>query len=641
MGHVDSTGVDATGTTDAGAADAGAGTADVVSAGADARADADERAADADERAAGAQLTTAPAEERPDAGSGDGPVGIGVLGWARWFWRQLTSMRIALILLLLLSLGAVPGSLIPQNSVDEFKVARFKADYPTLSDVYDALQLFDVYSSVWFSAIYLLLFVSLIGCIVPRSWQFVGQLRARPPRAPRRLDRMPAYATWHTDAAPEQVLGAARTLLRGKRFRVAGAGVAGAGGPGGPGAEGRAAAGDFVAAEKGYLREVGNLAFHLALIVMLVAFAVGQLRYVEGGKLVVKGDSFANTLTQYDDIRSGAFYDYADLGDFGFTLEEFHASWEPSGPQKGTPREFRADVSYWEQPGGPERQASIEVNEPLELDGSKVYLLNYGYAPSVTVRDGQGNIAYRGPVPFLPQDDNRTSQGVVKVTDYRDAGGERDQLGFVGLFTPTFAIDDQRGPHSTFPALLDPMLSLSAYHGDLGVDSGIPQSVYQLDDTNMEPFTGENGDIFRKALKPGESLELPDDAGTLTFDSVEVWASFQVSQKPASGWALAGALMAIAGLAGSLFIQRRRVWVRARAGADGRTVVELAGLGRSESARVPEELATLADHLATHAAPLTPATDGGPDAAAPPRDGTGTPADDPAQPAEERPRSEP
>ncbi|NUO46419.1 MAG: cytochrome c biogenesis protein ResB, partial [Streptomyces sp.] len=113
-------------------------------------------AGDEDLGAAASQLSTAP-EDTLNVPS------LGVIGWARWFWRQLTSMRVALLLLLLLSLGAIPGSLIPQSGTDETKVAQFRKDNPTLGDVYDKLGLFHVYSSVWFSAIYILLFVSLIG----------------------------------------------------------------------------------------------------------------------------------------------------------------------------------------------------------------------------------------------------------------------------------------------------------------------------------------------------------------------------------------------------------------------------------------------------------------------------------------------
>ncbi|MFD5014737.1 cytochrome c biogenesis protein ResB [Streptomyces chartreusis] len=529
-------------------------------------------AGDEDLGAAGSQLSTAPAEDAPNLPS------LGVIGWARWFWRQLTSMRVALLLLLLLSLGAIPGSLIPQTGIDETKVAEFRKAHETLAPIYDKLGLFNVYSSVWFSAIYILLFVSLIGCIVPRTWQFVGQLRGRPPGAPKRLTRLPAYTTWRTDAEPEQVREAALALLKKRRFRAH-------------------LTGDAVAAEKGYLREVGNLAFHIALIVMLTAFAWGQLFKSEGNKLVVEGDGFSNTLTQYDDFKSGSLFTQDDLDPFSFNLKNFTGTYEASGPNKGTPRIYKADISYSVGADGKDAKTTIKVNEPLEIGDSKVYLVSHGYAPVITIRDGKGNIVYRDAVPLLPLDGNVTSTGAIKVMDgYRNAKGEREQLGFQAFFLPTYVKGNELA--SQFPALLNPVINLEAYHGDLGVDAGIPQSVYQLNKKNLKGFKDAKGAQVRENLKPGESMKLPNGAGTVTFEKeIKEWAGFQVARQPGSGWALAGSLAAIFGLAASLFIQRRRVWVRAATGSDGVTVVEMAGLGRSESAKVPEELGDLAGIL--------------------------------------------
>ncbi|MDT0488471.1 cytochrome c biogenesis protein ResB, partial [Streptomyces doebereineriae] len=152
---------------------------------------------------------------------------------------------------------------------------------------------------------------------------------------------------------------------------------------------------------------------------------------------------------------------------------------------------------------------------------------------------------------------------------------------------------------SQFPGAEFPVLALSAYRGSLGVDSGLPQNVYQLDTSKMKEFKNEDGELLKKMLRPGEKLDLSDGEGSITFDGIEEWASFQISQQPGNGWALGGAIAAIAGLAASLFIQRRRVWVRAVRGADGVTVVEMAGLGRSESAKLPEELGDLAAALIT------------------------------------------
>ncbi|WP_033213892.1 cytochrome c biogenesis protein ResB [Kitasatospora phosalacinea] len=519
------------------------------------------------------RLSTAP-EENDTA-----PVGIGVLGWLRWFWRQLTSMRVALLLLFLLSLAAIPGSLVPQ-STNPVKVADWKNAHRGITPLYEKLQLFDVYSSVWFSAIYILLFVSLAGCILPRTWQFVGVLRAQPPAAPRNLTRMPVYAAWHTGAAPEQVDAAARRLLGKRRFRVA-AGT-------GP-----------VAAEKGYLREVGNLLFHFALFALLTGFAWASLDSGSGTKIVLEGQGYSNTTTQLDDFTGSRFYGIDDLDAFGFKLDGFTAEFQTSGPAAGTAKEFVANVRYWEgADSGKQKNAKIEVNHPLEVGGSKVFLTAHGFAPVVTVRNAKDEVVYRGPTVFLPRDSNVTSPGVIKVNDYGTGpDGEKTQLAFQGFFLPTAASDfTHTGPISVFPAAADPRLVLSAYVGDLRTDSGLPQNVYELDNKAMTQLQVD-GKPAAVNLKVGEGWDLPDGYGSVTFDGYQQWANFTVSHRPGNSVALLGAVAAILGLIGSLFIQRRRIWVRAVTAPDGRTLVEVAGLGRSESARTAEELAEIAVEL--------------------------------------------
>ena len=101
---------------------------------------------------------------------------LGPLAMLRWAWTQLTTMRTAMVLLMLLAVAAVPGSLFPQRNQDPEGVAQYIAEHKVAGPMLDKLQLFDVFTSVWFSAIYLLLFVSLIGCVIPR---------ARPPQVGR------------------------------------------------------------------------------------------------------------------------------------------------------------------------------------------------------------------------------------------------------------------------------------------------------------------------------------------------------------------------------------------------------------------------------------------------------------------------
>ena len=506
------------------------------------------------------------------------PPALSPVELARWTWRQLTSMRTALVLLFLLALAAVPGSVVPQRDIDQIAVSEWERDHPTLAQAYDALGLFSVYDSVWFSAIYILLMVSLVGCVVPRLRIYWRGMRARPPRAPRNLGRLPESRRWVVDAPADAVLQEAAGVLRKGRYRVD-------------------TAEDAVAAERGYLREAGNLLFHASILLVLFAFAVGQLFGYKGGVVTVVGQGFSNALSQYDDFSPGSMFSPDDLAPLSFSVDDFDVSFLTSGPNIGQPEDFSATISYAEKPGDEPRKYDLKVNHPLTLDGVNVFLVGHGYAPVVTVRDGNGDVAYEGPVVFLPQDASFASFGVLKVPD-----AAPEQLGFEGLFLPTYGFTMARGPFSQFPDALDPVLSLVPYRGDLGLDDGRPQSVYQLDKDELRTFESSDaslGEAARLKLSPGDTVKLPAGAGSITFERVDRWVKLQVSDTPGKGLALLGVLLGILGLMGSLFVRPRRVWVRASRDPEDerRTVVELAGLDRSSGGDLAGEIDELERRL--------------------------------------------
>jgi cytochrome c biogenesis protein len=477
----------------------------------------------------------------------------------RWSWRQLTSMRTALILLFLLAVASIPGSVIPQSGVDPAAVFAFRESSPELAKWYDRLGLFHVYSSVWFSAVYVLLMVSLVGCIIPRARVYWRAFRAQPPDAPRNLDRLSVHREWSTGDEPDSVAGHAEDVLRGQRYRTRRY----------VDERGRR----VLAAENGHFREAGNLVFHLALLVVLFGVAYGSLYGFKGGALVVEGQGFANTLTQYDEFKPGARFDPADLDPLSFTVDDFAVRFETSGDQRGAPRSFDADLTYVEEPGAQPQKHNLQVNHPLQVDGTSVFLVGHGYAPEVTVRDGRGNIAFQGPVAFLPQDSSYTSLGVIKAPD-----AEPTQLGFEGFFLPTAAFSPQRGPYSAFPDALDPALVLTACRGNLQM-GGEPQSVYVLEKSRLQQFRQADGEPFRLLLRPGKTIRLPHGQGSISFDGLSRAVQLQISSSPGKVVPLTGVLAAIAGLIASLFIRPRRAWVRV--GTDGgATVVQVAGLDR-------------------------------------------------------------
>ncbi len=491
---------------------------------------------------------------------------------SRWTWRQVTSMRTALILLLLLALAAIPGSVIPQTGVDSLKTSRWQDAHPQLTPIYEKLGLFTVYDSPWFSAIYLLLMLSLVGCIVPRTIVYASAMRAAPPAAPRNLTRLPDHAAYETEHSASHVLTASAAALKKRRYRVVTA-------------EGS------VSAERGYLREVGNLVFHLSVLVVLVGFALGGLFGYKGGVILVVGNGFSNNLTQYDDFVPGSLFDPQDMEPFSFDIDSFDAEWLVSGPRKGMARAFNAHLTYRETPGSPEQKYDLRVNHPLTVGNTDVFLIGHGYAPVITIRDGEGNISYSGPTIFLPTDQTFRSFGVVKAPD-----AQPTQIGLEGEFYPTYAFTDEAGPFSVFGNALNPAISMLVYTGDLGMDNGTPQSVYALDKDDASVVTKADGSMFRVDLQPGDSVDLPDGLGSVSFDGVERWNKIQISQTPGKMIALGGVVLALIGLLGSLFIRPRRVWVRARE-EGGVTLVEVAGLDRSGGGDVSLVLAEIVGAL--------------------------------------------
>ena len=473
---------------------------------------------------------------------------LGFIALLRWAWRQLTSMRTALILLMLLGVAAIPGSLFPQRNQNPQKVDSYFTSDPTLAKWMDRLHLFNVYASPWFSAIYLLLFISLIGCVLPRTITHLKAIGKVPPLTPRNLDRMEGYRVVATESAT--AIEEARRWLKSHRYRI------------------RVEEGS-ISAEKGYSRETGNLLFHLSLILILVGVALGSLFGMKGEAILNVGDRFINTPTSYDNISYGKFQGQGSLPPFALTVKNFVASYDPV---TGQPSNYVLSTEISNPIGAAAKKVIIKVNRPWTVGSTKVYLQANGYSPFVTIKDKSGHVTFKGAVIFLPQDGNLSSLGAIKVPDMVP------QIGFIASFIPTATSSASRGIFSTYPEVLDPRLVLSAWKGNLGLDSGTPQSVYSLNTSQMSK-------IGLKALTLGSTYDF--GYGTITFDGWKSWVNLQIVDDPGKMYALFGALFAILGLLISLFTRQRRIWVKV-----GESV-EIAGLAKNGIPGLEAELMAL------------------------------------------------
>ncbi len=472
----------------------------------------------------------------------------------RWMWRQLTSMRTALVLLLLLALAAIPGSIIPQSDVDALAASRWKEAHPKLTPIYDNLGMFSVYDSPWFSAIYLLLMISLVGCILPRTAVYWRALRARPPRAPRNLSRLPEHATYDTDQSPDEVLERAAAELKRRHYRVL-------------------VTDEAVSAEKGYTREAGNLLFHLSVLIVLVGFAMGGLFGFRAGLIVTVGNGWSTNPTQYDEFVPGSLFNADDMDGFAVDVKDFDIEWLTEGPRKGMARNFVSHLEY-STADGESGDYDLRVNHPLAIGSTEVFLIGHGYAPVVTIKDGNGDIAYSGPTIFLPTDGTFESFGVIKAPDARPG-----EIALQGTFYPTFALGTGF-PRSVFGDAVNPLMSLFVYTGDIGMNDGPGQSVYVLDEAGSTQLMKADGQPLRLDMRIGDTVKLPNGLGSVSFEGLQRWNKLQVSETPGRYLALTGVVLALIGLLGSLFIRPRRLWVRVRR-TDNGTTVDLGALDRS------------------------------------------------------------
>lgn len=484
---------------------------------------------------------------------------LGFGGWMRWIWRQVTSMRVAIILLLLLALGAIPGSVLPQSPREPVKAAQFVENNGWWGQFLERAGFLDVYGSAWFTAIYVLLFASLIGCIIPRCVAHYRELRAPISAAPSRLDRYEPKAEGEVGGEPGDAVGRVAKELRpnpsfwgtfaGYRVRV----------------DERENGAVVLAAEKGHIREVGNLVFHVSLVGILLSMAYGAAFIYRGQAIIVEGNTFTNSVVSYDTFSSGRLFSEDSLEPFTLRLDEFHSQFS----LLGRPESFAADVTLTE-PGQEPRQEVIKVNHPLGVNGANIYLQGNGYAPDLTFTDSAGNEAFSGPVIFIPKDAAYTSTGVVKVPDVT----EGEQVGIKATLYPT-GVGEGADWVSVHPELTNPVIVFTAYTGDLGLDDGVPQNVYKLDESQLSPVRGEDGQQAVLVLKPGETVELPDGSGSLTWNDTSRYAAFDIRADPSLPFLLFFSVCALLGLALSLFGARRRVWIIATTGSRAEAPVTL------------------------------------------------------------------
>jgi ResB protein required for cytochrome c biosynthesis len=192
-------------------------------------------------------------------------------------------------------------------------------------------------------------------------------------------------------------------------------------------------------------------------------------------------------------------------------------------------------------------------------------------------------------VVFLPQDSNLTSLGVIKIPDGLD-----EQVGMIGFFYPSAVALESGALASVYPDPDQPVMTMNVFIGDLGLDEGIPRNVYALETEEMTQVAGGEADAPPLVLGLGQTVDLPNGLGSLSFEELPRFVSVDVHRDPTQLPVAFSAAFIVAGLVTSLFVVRRRAWVRLEEGADGAITAQVAGLSRGDDPSLEVSMADLA-----------------------------------------------
>ena len=507
-------------------------------------------------------------------------------------WRTLRSMRTALILLLLLALAAVAGSLLPQIPNSPDRVVSYLADHRVWGDLLLRAGFFDVFGSWWFTMITVLLFTSLVACLIPRSRAMVRAIRQRPVQA-RELDAFRHYASRRVAMAPAGAADASRRVLRRRRFRLR-------------------ADGPAIAAEKGALREAGSLVFHWAFVLLLVGVVVGKGTGYSGRATIVEGMSWVDTPADYDGtLRPGRFF-RGDTSGIGIRLLSFQDAFRDSG----VPMDFVSQVAL-EAPDGSGETAEVRVNHPVSFEGVRIFQYGFGWAPKLTVaRDGTP-IASDPIVAGQETAPDGVSQlampwdGFIKLASSRPQMAIQFQLWpdgraffvrnapMVGELNPIIRYTVWKGP------LLDPSntsLDTSAMHR---VGQGIIAGGWTMDLDRGCVVSGPSSgklDVLANTCPAGSIAPKL----TLSFDDLRRYSVLTITHDAGVPVVFLAAILVLGGLLAAMYTSRRKLWVRFEPDGDG-SIMRVGGFALQRKAQFEDEFAGIVEALVVAAGGEAPA----------------------------------
>jgi len=264
-------------------------------------------------------------------------------------YRFLSSMKVGVVLLLIVTGACVLGTMLPQNQPAELYLKHYGEVFGRL---FLRLGLTHTFSSWWFNSLAALLAASLLTC----SWRRLRLLlRAHRPKAAvslAHLQAMKAHSRFSSSFSSEETARRLADWMQRRGYRVL---------------REDSSAATCLFAQKGRLAEWGVLIVHISLLVILLGALYGnsptlpglwRTRAYNAEANLMEGEKFTVRLPQRTP--------------FQVELMEAEREMSPGGVVK----DYRSRIRIWEA-GRPVESGLIEMNRPVYHQGVSMTMAQY------------------------------------------------------------------------------------------------------------------------------------------------------------------------------------------------------------------------------------------------------------------------
>jgi cytochrome c biogenesis protein len=328
-------------------------------------------------------------------------------------WKFFTSVKLTIVLLLSLATTSIIGTFIPQN---EDPQAYFQAFGRVLYQLFNLLDLFDMYHSWWFQLLVVLLTTNIIVCSVDRISSNRRILFVRNPSFKlTRFRNLKHRQEFTNQRSPQQLKDVYQTFIS-RRFRHSQVETT--------------ENGFAIYGENGRWTRFGVYTVHLSVVLLLIGGLIGSIFGFDGFVNIAEGES-----TQSIRLRSKPQMMQLD---FAIRCDDFNVSFY----ETGAPKEFRSSLTILEQ-GRPVFNKDIIVNDPLRYKGISLYQSSYGSIPSnevvLSFTSSKTGMIYKNNAIMNQPLQLPEKLGTFEIKEFlRSAKFKGHDIGeaFIGILTP-------------------------------------------------------------------------------------------------------------------------------------------------------------------------------------------------------------